>query len=225
MKRLVVFDMDGTLADTSEGIINCHKHAHRVMGREEPEQETLLNIIGGPLLRTYETRFCFSKEDARKAVDAYRERYAQHGIHEAKLYDGIYELLHALKKRGCFLGVATLKAERFAKVMLAEMGVAEMFDIICGVDEKDSRTKAQLISMCMQHTGVCKEETVLVGDSEHDQKGALEAGVGFVGVTYGFGFSKAAAASSDILCGTPEAVFEEIEKRYLRGSQAEKYAE
>ncbi len=211
MKKLVIFDMDGTLADTSPGIINCHKHAHLFMGREEPTEQELRDVIGGPLLKTYETRFAFSPEDARKAVDAYRARYAELGIHEAELYDGIADLLRALKQRGILLGVATLKAERFAKVMLAEMGVAELFDIIYGVDEKDSRTKAQLIDLCVEHTGVAKADAVLVGDSLHDKNGAQESGVDFIGVTYGFGLSRDDAGNGYPLCDHPMDVLPLVE--------------
>lgn len=192
MKQLVIFDMDGTLADTSRGILNSHRHAHAAMGRPEPTDEELDGVIGGPLLQSYTYRFGFSEEDARKAVQAYREYYACHGIHEAVLYPGMALTLKALKDAGYKLGVATLKAERFAKIMLRELGVADLFDAIYGMDEQDTRTKAGLIGLCMEAVGASTSETTLVGDSIHDLNGARQSGISFVGVTYGFGFHEKA---------------------------------
>jgi phosphoglycolate phosphatase len=147
--KLVIFDMDGTLADTSLGILNCHKYANVSMGRIEPTDEDLAGIIGGPLLKTYIERFKFSEDDAKKAVENYRARYAEKGVFEAELYEGMAETLKELKQKGYKLAVATLKAEVFAKQMLQNMGVADLFDVIHGVDMKDSITKSGLINLCL----------------------------------------------------------------------------
>lgn len=188
MYQLVIFDMDGTLADTSPGILNSHRHANVMMGRPVPDDEALAGVIGGPLLQTYIQRFGFSEKDARKAVDIYREYYSQHGIHEARLYPGMAQTLRALRQRGVSVALATLKAERFAKVMLEELGVLDCFTVVYGMDEQDTRTKSQLIEMCMETAGVSAEQSLMVGDSIHDQNGAKSCGVDFLGVTYGFGF-------------------------------------
>ena len=208
--KLAVFDMDGTLADTSEGILNCHRYAHKVMGRPEPRDEELDGVIGGPLLETYKTRFGFPEEDAKQAVKIYRERYAEQGIYEAKLYDGMKETLQQLKASGVKLAVATLKAERFAKIMLANMGVADLFDAIYGVDENDKRTKAELIQMCMDTLQVEKSETVMIGDSIHDLNGAKECNVDFIGVTYGFGFKMPMNGSLGLFCIIPDDLLKAI---------------
>lgn len=186
--RLIVFDLDGTLADTSPGIINSHKFANLKMGRQVPDDETLAKVIGGPLLETYKKKFSYSDSDAVEAVRIYRERYATHGINEVEIYSEIPELLKELKSRGFMLAVATLKAEKFAIPMLTALGVAQYFDLIHGVDDKDTRTKSFLIELCMSELNVSKEETILVGDSSHDAIGAQSAGVGFVAALYGFGF-------------------------------------
>lgn len=188
MKKLIVFDMDGTLADTSPGILNSHRHAHKMMGRPVPDDKALEGVIGGPLLKQFTDRFGYSEPDAREAVTIYRNYYAEKGLLEAELYPGMAEALRQLHNSGCKLGVATLKAERFVKVMLEHMGVADCFDAIYGMDEADTRTKTMLIDMCMEATGCSREETVMVGDSIHDLNGARLSGVDFLGVTYGFGF-------------------------------------
>ena len=165
MKKLIVFDMDGTLADTSPGILNSHRYAHAQMGRPQPETAVLCSVIGGPLLQTYENRFGFSEEEARKALVHYRRYYAQQGLLEAELYPGMEQTLKALKVGGYQLAVATLKAEAFVETMLRHMGVASYFDAIYGMDPEDSRTKTQLIRMCMAAVGATPEETVMVGST------------------------------------------------------------
>lgn len=188
MFKLVVFDMDGTVADTSPGILNSHRHAHRVMGWPVPSDETLAGVIGGPLLQTYIERFGFPPEDARTAVAAYRKYYSEFGIQQAILYPGMAETLRVLSQNGFYVAMATLKAESFAKRMLENMDVADCFAAVYGMDEGDTRTKAQLIGMCMDAVGAGREETLMVGDSIHDQQGADACNICFLGVKYGFGF-------------------------------------
>lgn len=203
MKKLIIFDMDGTLSDTSRGILNSHRYAHNKMGRPEPSEDVLRSVIGGPLLNSYETHFAFSEVHARNAVAHYRNYYAEKGYLEADLYPKMKDTLIELKARGYYLGVATLKAERFVKRMLENMGIAEHFDVIYGMDEADTRTKSQLIEMCMQTTGVTAAATTMIGDSIHDLRGAEQVGVNFIGVTYGFGFSATEKASNYPFCDTP----------------------
>lgn len=186
--KLVIFDFDGTIADTSEGILDSHKYTLEVMRRNVPSEKILRSVIGGSLLETYKKQFGFTDDQARKAVNIYRERYAQVGIHKACLYPGFKKMVFELKKQGYKIGVATLKAERFATCMLNKMGIIDYFDVICGMDDSDRYTKASLVRKCCSICGVNECEAVLVGDSESDINGSIEAHVHFIGVTYGFGF-------------------------------------
>lgn len=194
--KLLVFDMDGTLADTSEGIISSHKHANLCMGRPVPSDAALAKVIGAPLLETYRTTFSYSATEAEKAVAIYRDYYSSYGINQAALYDAMPRVLQELKARGYFLAVATLKAERFALQMLDNLGIIGYFDAIHGVDEKDTLTKAMLIELCMKDLQVKNAEAVLIGDSIHDAIGAKAVGAGFIAATYGFGFKTASEISS-----------------------------
>ena len=212
MYKCVIFDMDGTLADTSPGILASHRYAHKMMGQPAPEECVLRQVIGGPLLQTYQERFGFAEPE--KAVAFYRQYYAEQGIHAASLYPGIADALRELYARGVLLGVATLKADRFVKQMLRDMGVFDCFSAIYGMDEKDGRTKAQLIQMCMSQLGTSAEETVLVGDSIHDMEGAEACGISFLGVTYGFGFSEQAEKGKFQMCSTPAEIVEKLEVLY-----------
>lgn len=186
--KLVIFDFDGTIADTSEGILDSHRYTFAAMGKSIPSDNVLRSIIGGALLETYKKRFGFTKNQARKAVNIYRERYAEIGIHKACLYPGFKDTISELKRRRYKIGVATLKAERFASYMLNEMGIINYFDAICGMDDSDEYTKASLVRKCCASCGVDEHEAVLIGDSDSDINGSIEAQVDFIGVTYGFGF-------------------------------------
>jgi len=186
--KAVLFDLDGTLADTSLGIINCHRYTLSQMGRPSPSDELLLKVIGAPLMETYKNRFGFSPDEAKKAVEIYRERYADKGVCEAFLYEGMASLLRQLLRNDYRLGVATLKKEEFAVQLLEFLGVADCFDVIKGMDRLDHLTKKDNIIRCMKEMKLSESQVVLVGDSPYDAIGAKEAGVSFIGVTYGFGF-------------------------------------
>ena len=185
---LIAVDFDGTIADTSLGILDSHRYALEAVGDYIPSEDELRNVIGGNLLLTYINTFDFKEEKARIAVKIYRERYAKVGIHKAILYPGVLDLLQRLKEENVLIGIATLKADRFAKSMLEELGIAHFFDVVCGMDDHDAMTKADLIKKCCVECGITKKDAVLVGDSNNDFLGAMEAGVEFIGVTYGFGF-------------------------------------
>lgn len=185
--KLVIFDLDGTLADTSEGIYNAHRYTAEQMGIELYEN-SLVGVIGGELLSIYQTRFGLSAEKAREAVDIYRAWYQETGIFQAELYSGMDALLAALKSQGMKLAVATLKREDFAVKLLKSLGVAQYFDVIYGMDHADTLNKSMLIEKCLRVNNGDKNSTVLVGDSLSDLQGARLAEIDFIPVMYGFGF-------------------------------------
>lgn len=187
--KLVVFDLDGTLADTSPGILECHRYANVCMGKQAPSAEQLDGIIGGALLDTYRSRFGFSETEAKKAVSIYREHYKQVGTHGTKLYNGMLQNLTTLRNKGYLLAVATLKEESLAKEILEYLGISVFFDTIHGMDKEDTRTKSSILEMCMSELGTLPENTLLVGDSIGDLHGAQKANVHFAACLYGFGFS------------------------------------
>lgn len=194
--KLIIFDLDGTLADTSGGLISCHKYANMMMGRPEYDEATIRAYMGGPLLETYQKKFKYSDEDAIKAVKIYRERYAEVGFKDAVLYPGMEKVLKELKARKYLLAVATMKKEGFAIPLLDMLGVGKFFDLIHGVDDKDTLTKSALIDMCISELGCDREASVLVGDTMHDAIGAEKSGIDFIAALYGFGFKKEAGAEA-----------------------------
>ena len=186
MYKLILFDLDGTLADTSEGIYGAYHYSCEQSGI--PLNENSLNgVIGGNLLRVFTDRFGLNEQAARKTIAIYRRWYEEHGIWKAKLYPGMKDVLHQLAEK-YILGVATLKREDFAKKMLPMLGIDNCFQMICGMDVNDTLDKEQIIWKCMKQADVKPSETLLIGDSESDLNGAVTCGVDFLAVTYGFGF-------------------------------------
>ena len=187
---LIIFDFDGTIADTSEGIIDSHKYTLRFLNLPIPSDKELRRLIGNNLLRTYMEVFGLDEVNARHAVDIYRERYSIVGIHKATIYPYFLDMLCKLKNVGCKIGLATLKSELFAITMLKDMNCLSFFDYVFGMDERDSETKSSLIKKCIDSSLISSDRCLFVGDTIGDYDGAKDNEIAFVGVTYGFGFKK-----------------------------------
>lgn len=188
MYQCVLFDLDGTLADSSQGIIHGYQYAFRKLAKKFPGNSLVQKAIGAPLPFALEKILGIRKEEIPSAIQFYRAYYQKTGKKEVRLYPGIEKCLNKLKSSELFLAVATLKREDFAIEILKELKIAHYFDFICGMDEKDRLTKKDLIWMCLDRFGCSFQEAVLVGDSSYDAKGAALAGIAFLPVTYGFGY-------------------------------------
>ena len=191
MIRCVLFDMDGTLVDSYAGIRDSYRAAFSGMGLPFPGEILVREVIGAPLLSVFRDRCGMDASAARRAADLYREYYAAHGWREARAYPGMREALLRLKEACLMLGTATLKKEDFAREILRAQELLGLFDVVCGMDGGDTQSKADLIRCCLSALNVRAEEAVLVGDSEFDARGAAEAGIAFLPVTYGFGYREA----------------------------------
>ena len=190
MYRYVIFDFDGTVTDTSEGIVKSFAYSFEAMGREVPDLSDRNKFIGPPLDYSYVTFYGVSEDEAQTYLARYRERYAVKGIYECELYNGIKELLLKLKEKGIRLGVASSKPERFVNEVADFLGVREFFDVTVGIGigEKTHPTKKELILTAMEKLGAeSKDDCLMVGDRFYDIDGAAQAGVKSVGVLWGFG--------------------------------------
>ena len=187
--KLIIFDLDGTLMDTSVGIINCYNEIAKIYEKKILSKEDFGKIGGSPP-ECFQKKYGMNEKQAREATQKYRTVYAEKGIYEAVVYEGIQEVLKNLRENGYKIVVATLKLENLAKRILKEFKIDKYFDEIYGVDENDKTTKLDLLKKAMNNFGVKLEETVLIGDSEYDMIGAKQANIDFVAVLYGLGFSK-----------------------------------
>lgn len=193
----ILFDLDGTLTDPAEGITNSVAYALEKMGITPPERKELLKFIGPPLAEALAESYNFSKEEAFRTVDFYREYFAPKGIFENKVYSGIPELLENLKKSGKKLALATSKPTVFAKKILEHFKLEKYFDLIVGSNLDGTLTnKAEVITAVLnQLDGINLYSTVMVGDRMHDIIGGKKNNISTIGVSYGYGSIKELEAS------------------------------
>ena len=186
MKKTVLFDLDGTLTDSGEGIINCAALALEHFGLPVPSREKLQVFVGPPLYESFQ-RFGVPADRMDEAIRVYRSRYIPTGMFENSPYPGVKELLETLKGDGYTLFVVTSKPEEMSVTILEKFGLASYFDRICGASTDTSRsTKDAVIAYLLESSGA-KEDMVMVGDTIYDVLGAKAHGIPAVGVSWGYG--------------------------------------
>lgn len=190
MPKAVLFDLDGTLTASGEGIVRSVQYALEKMGREVPDPSALTVFIGPPLVQEFMDFSGMSHEEALRALELYRERYTTVGLFENHPYQGIIELLGTLRAAGILTCVASSKPEPFVQRILDHFGMTGLFDQVVGATLDEKRTaKADVINEALVRLGIRDERNMvtMVGDRAQDARGAQAASVGFVGVTYGYG--------------------------------------
>lgn len=201
MKKLAIFDFDGTIADTSPGIVNSVRYTQEKMNLPEITYEQMLSHVGPPMEESYAKNFGLSGERLKEAVDYHKEYAMMRGYHEIKVYDGIPDLLRALKEKGINTAVATLKAQSTAEKILKEFYLDSLFDFVIGTDVNIPMSKAEMLKLCMEKLQNKESDSILIGDSHYDADAAAEVGIDFVALTYGFGYkSESDAEASGCVC-------------------------
>lgn len=191
MIRNILFDLDGTIIDSKEGILNSVCYALDKMGREIPDKKDLMCFIGPPLSYSFATFCGMNEEETEKAVAFYRENYAPRGVFEFAVYPGVETMLKKLSSSGRRLYLATSKPEVFAKQILEKAGLDGYFTAICGSLIPSGRDKKEeVISYLVETESLSLEETVMVGDRSYDAEGAHAVGLVAIGVSYGYGTVK-----------------------------------
>ena len=186
MYDIVLFDLDGTLTESGIGITRSVAYALRKKGIIETDQQKLDRFVGPPLIDMFKALYGFSDEEARQGVEDFREYFSVTGIFENRVYDGVPEMLKALKTAGKRCVLATSKPEEYAVQIMERFELAPYFEKICGATMDETRTdKAEVIAYAME--GLDKSRAVMVGDREHDVLGAKAHGMDCIGVLYGYG--------------------------------------
>lgn len=189
--KAVIFDVDGTLLNTKEGILSSVFATIEEFGLRPLREDEIHLFIGPPIQRSMMQVYGYTKEQAQEFANVFRARYSQHEhLFKAEVYDGIHELFDKLKAEGVRIAIATYKREDYAIDIVDHFGLHEKADVTHGADNFNKLTKADIIRLCIDDMGVTKEECVMVGDSDNDAIGARDLGCDFIGVTYGFGFNK-----------------------------------
>lgn len=186
MGRTILFDLDGTLTDSGEGIINCATLALNHFGLPVPDRETMRVFVGPPLDETF-IKFGVPADKTDEAIAVYRSRYTTVGKFENKPYPGVEQLLQNLKRQGHRLFVATSKPEGMSVEILEKFGLAKYFEKICGATLDGSRSKkADIITYLLEKSGGT-ENAIMVGDTAYDVIGAKAHGMPAIGVSWGYG--------------------------------------
>lgn len=209
MYKYILFDFDGTVFDTVEGITKSVRYAINKRGMDAP-LDSLRCFAGPPLVDMYMEHFGGTPEEANQFVRDFRERYQPIGLYECRIFPGITELLTELRAAGRVTAVATLKPQHLASTLLERADITSMFDAICGSStEGHEGTKREIITRVMDMLGARPEETVLIGDTKYDIHGAHECGIKAVGVRYGYAApGELEAAGADVIVDDMSALRE-----------------
>ena len=206
----LLFDFDGTVFDTVEGITKSIQYALRKHGRDA-ELEELRCFAGPPLVDKFMEVYEVSKEEAEQLVTDFRERYVPIGVYESSPFPGIRELLEAVRAVGKKTAIATSKPQALAELLLQRAGLRNLFDVVVGSGGGvNNDAKWQIVNRAMELCGSKPEDCVLVGDTKYDVEGAKKCGIPCIGVRWGY------AAEGELETAGAAAIVEtpgEIEKQ------------
>lgn len=184
----LLFDMDGTIADTSEGIYNGLRYMALKIGIPALPEDVMHTFLGPPLIGSLMRAYGMTEDEAVVAVKIYREYYSKTGVMECNPYPGFCEMVRALKDAGVKVFVATSKPTPFAEQIVEKFGIKDCFVAVIGSNIDNTRTKkAEVIQYILDTYGLDKEDCLMIGDKSNDIDGARACGIDSLGVTYGFG--------------------------------------
>ena len=201
----ILFDLDGTLTQSEEGIWNCAKHAVKEMGFPEPDAATLRKFIGPPLLYSFRTWLGMTEEQAEEAQRIYRARYTTVGMYENRVYPGVRTMLRTLWKQGAKLGVVTGKPAYPTGKILEHFGFDRFLSaVVCATDGRAEKEHLIRDALPEDHG-----EVWMVGDRCYDMEGGVKAGVHTLGVTYGYGSEQELRETgAEMIAHTPAGILD-----------------
>jgi len=205
------FDLDGTLTDPKPGITRSIQFALRTLGFPVPSEDELTWCIGPPLQASLK-KLLGVDDLAAKALLLYRERFADIGLYENKLYPGVATTLATLAASPRRMFVATSKPHVYAERIIAHFGLADRFERVFGSELDGTRVdKTELLRYALQVTGVDPAQAIMIGDRSHDMIGARNNAMTAVGVLYGYGSqAELVEAGAHQLCASPEQLTDHI---------------
>ena len=185
----ILFDLDGTLIESAEGVRVSIAHAMEALGLPCPDLSDYTKYVGPPLEDTMRGMCAVPEELIPKSMDIYRDYYDEVGQKSNRVFDGVFDMLSALRKQGKRLALCTSKNEPVAEGVADVLGLSPYLDAVCGSTVDGSRrAKADIIPYALEALGCTdKTDAVMIGDTHFDARGAELAKVDFIGVCYGYG--------------------------------------
>lgn len=209
LPSIAIFDLDGTLVDSQEGILHCFRATLDELGVTRTDEE-LRELIGPPLNQSF-AHLGFAEQELDDVVDRYREFYGAIGVGMCQLYDGVTEMLGRFRASHIRMGVATAKRVDFARQMLESLGVSDFFEVVEGASvDGEITSKRVIVAQVLEHFRPSDPRSVwMVGDREYDVQASIFHGLVPVGVLWGYG-SRAELTSSgaQVVVGHPRELLE-----------------
>jgi phosphoglycolate phosphatase len=201
----ILFDLDGTLSDPKQGIVNSVQYALSKFDMNEQDDKILTAFIGPPLIDSFHDFYGFSPDKAKLAIQYFREYFKDKGMFENKLFEGVTQMLYTLCKKGYNLYVATSKLESFAVQIIEHFHLQEYFFDVCGCLPDGSRVeKGEIIAYLMGKHQMNPKEWLMIGDRKHDIIGARLNHIDCAAVSFGYG------TIEEIKEYAPDYIFESI---------------
>ncbi len=220
--KYLLFDLDGTLTDPKEGITKSVQYALKSFGIDEPDLDKLTPFIGPPLKGSFMEFYGFDEAQAEEAVGKYREWFTPKGIFQNMVYEGIPQMLKALRKQGKVMAVASSKPQEFVEQILEHFAIREYFSVVVGSCMDGTRVrKEEVVEEALRQLERAADKgnvsavpqaldvagTVMVGDRKFDIEGGKEYGLVTVGVSFGYaGEGELERAGADYVADTVEAL-------------------
>ena len=186
MYDLILFDLDGTLVNSEEGVTKSVQYALSECGIVKNNQDNLRRFLGPPLIDSFMGYYGMTREEGLVALEKYRERYTKTGVYENELIPDAIKVLKTLQNKGIRLALATSKPHVYAREVLKSFDLTQYFDIIVGAEFDGTRNdKADVIEEVLRQAGDYKNP-IMIGDRKHDVEGAKKNGLPCIGVSFGF---------------------------------------
>jgi len=200
--KAILFDLDGTILNTSKGIMDSIKYLINYKKLPCLSDEELRTFIGPPVQYSLTRFYGLTKEIAWEYANLFRDHYLKYNLYKAEPYDGIGNFLKYIKCNNYKLGLATYKRIDYANLILQHFGYIKYFDVVNGSDFDGIFTKSEIIRRTIEEIGLDRsDEYVYIGDTVFDMKSAKDNNIDFIGVSYGFGFDGKTDASAEGMRG------------------------
>lgn len=205
----IAFDLDGTLTDPEVGLVKGFMYAFDRVGIKYDDPKALRRYIGPPLHEEWKREYGFTEEETARAIAIFREYYDEFGWAENRVYEGIVELLGALKAMGKTIVLATSKPENTARRIMALFGLDKYFDFCGGASTSSTRDKKwEVLEYSLLSVGATdRSRCILIGDRKYDAEGASIYGIDSIGVLWGHGSEEEIVSSGfTYVAKTPDDV-------------------